>query len=203
MSPLSSSRDKIVDAAERVVIEVGAAHMTLDAVAGKASVSKGGLLYHFASKEALLKAMLERRIQRFRESQEEKSGEFQNGPTREIKAYILSTLGRDRKTDRIGASLLAAIAHNPKLLDPAREDYRRRLSKLIPAGTGFERAAVIVLAVDGLRLLELLSLSPFNENQRKKVMEELLKLADEEIKNGRRNKCDGKDGKITVELKRI
>ena len=39
MSPLSSSRDKIVDAAENVVIEVGAAHMTLDAVAEKASVS--------------------------------------------------------------------------------------------------------------------------------------------------------------------
>jgi hypothetical protein len=39
----------------------------------------------------------------------------------------------------------------------------------------------MVLAVDGLRLLELLSLSPFNENQRKKVMEKLLKLADEEI----------------------
>jgi len=202
MSPLQNSRDKIVDAAEKVVIEVGAAHMTLNAVAEKASVSKGGLLYHFPSKEALLKAMLERRMERFKEAQEKKSGELQCGPTREIKAYILSTLGRDRKTDRIGASLLAAIAHNPKLLDPAREDYRRRLNKLIPAGLG-ERAAVIVLAVDGLRLLELLSLSPFNENQRKKVMEELLILADEEIKNGRRSKRDGKDGKTAVELKRI
>jgi AcrR family transcriptional regulator len=181
MSPLSSSRDKIVDAAEKVVIEAGAAHMTLDAVAEKASVSKGGLLYHFPSKEALLKAMLERRMQRFNEAQEKKSAELQSGLTREIKAYIISTLGRNRKTDQIGASLLAAIAHNPKLLDPAREDYRRRLNKLIPAGLGFERAAVMVLAVDGLRLLELLSLSPFNENQRKKVMGELLKLADEEI----------------------
>jgi len=182
MSSLQSSRDKIVDAAEKVVIKVGAAHMTLDAVAEKASVSKGGLLYHFPSKEALLKGMLERRMQRSREVLEKKSAELQNGPTREIKAYILSRLGRDRKTtDRVGASLLAAIAHNPKLLDPARRDYRGRLNKLIPAGLGFERAAVIVLAVDGLRLLELLSLSPFNETQRKKVMEELLRLADEEM----------------------
>ena len=181
MSSLQSSRDKIVDAAEKVVIKVGAAHMTLDAVAEKASVSKGGLLYHFPSKEALLKGMLERRMQRSREVLEKKSAELQNGPTREIKAYILSRLGRDRKADRVGASLLAAIAHNPKLLDPARKDYRSRLNKLIPAGLGFERAAVIVLAVDGLRLLELLSLSPFNRNQRKKVMDGLLNLADEEI----------------------
>jgi len=181
MSPLLSSCDKIVDAAEKVVIEVGAAHMTLDAVAEKASVSKGGLLYHFPSKEALLKAMLERRMQRFKEAQEKKCAELQNGPTREIKAYIHSTLWRDRMTDRIGASLLAAIAYNPKLLDPAREDYRRRLNKLIPAGLGFERTAIIVLAVDGLRLLELLSLSPFNETQRKKVTEELLRLVDEDV----------------------
>jgi AcrR family transcriptional regulator len=181
MSPRLSSHDKILDAAEKVVIKVGAAHMTLDAVAGKANVSKGGLLYHFSNKEALLKAMLERRMQRFKEAQEKKYAELQNGRTREIKAYILSRVGRDRKMDRIGASLLAAIAHNPKLLDPVRQDYRRRLNKLIPDGLGFERAAVIVLAMDGLRLLELLSLSPFNENQRKKVMEELIKLADEEI----------------------
>ncbi len=181
MSPLSSSRDKIVDAAEKVVIEVGAAHMTLDAVAENASVSKGGLLYHFPNKEALLKAMLERRMRRFKEAQEKKCAELQNGPAREIKAYVLSALGRDRMTDRIGASLLAGIAFNPKLLDPAREDYRKRLEKLIPGELRFERAAVIFLAVDGLRLLELLSLSPFNENQRKRVIQELLRLADEEV----------------------
>ena len=203
MSPLPSSRDRIVDAAEKVVIEVGAAHLTLNAVAEEASVSKGGLLYHFATKETLLKAMLERRIQRFKKNQEEKVGELQNGPTREIKAYIHSTLGRDRKADRVGASLLAAIAHNPKLLDPAREDYRKRLNRLIPAGFGFERAAVIVLAVDGLRLLELLSLSPFSESQRKKVMEELLKIADEEIKNGVRSKRRGKERKVAFALRRI
>jgi hypothetical protein len=55
------------------------------------------------------------------------------------------------------------------------------LDKLIPAKLRFERGAVIVLAVEGLRLLELLLLSPFNEKQRKKVTEELLKLADEEV----------------------
>jgi len=181
MSPLPSSRDKIVDAAEKIVIKVGATHMTLDAVAEKAGVSKGGLLYHFPNKEALLKAMLNRRVQRLEEARKKKCAELQDGPTREIKAYISSTLDHDRKTDRIGASLLAAAAHDPKLLDPVREDYRRRLNKLIPAGLRFERAAVITLAVDGLRLLELLSLSPFNEEQRKKVIEEMLRLADEEM----------------------
>ena len=40
MCPLPSSHDGILDAAQVVVLEVGAAHMTLDAVATKAGVSK-------------------------------------------------------------------------------------------------------------------------------------------------------------------
>ena len=58
MSPRLKRYDTIIDAAEVVVAEVGAAHMTLDAVAGKAGISKGGLLYHFPTKEALLEAMI-------------------------------------------------------------------------------------------------------------------------------------------------
>ena len=83
--------------------------------------------------------------------------------------------------DRVGASLLAAIACNPKLIGPPREDYRRRLGKPTPAKLRFERAAAILLVVGGPRLLELLALSPLNENQREKVTEKLLSLADEEV----------------------
>src|SRR5690242_2095382 len=44
------ARDRILEAAERVVAEIGAARLTLDVVAQAAGVSKGGLLYHFPSK---------------------------------------------------------------------------------------------------------------------------------------------------------
>ena len=53
---VGSARERILEAAERVITEVGAAHLTLDAVAQAAGVSKGGLLYHFPSKESLLVA---------------------------------------------------------------------------------------------------------------------------------------------------
>ena len=49
---VSPARDRILEAAERVVAEVGAARLTLDVVAQAAGVSKGGLLYHFPSKRA-------------------------------------------------------------------------------------------------------------------------------------------------------
>lgn len=181
MSPLPSSHDEILDAAQAVVLEVGAAHMTLDAVATKARVSKGGLLYHFPNKEVLLKALLKRRVRYLEEGRKRKSAELQEGPTREIKAYVLSSLSRSRRDAPIGASLLAAVAHDPKLLEPVRGDHRKRLAELIPAGLRFERALVVALATDGLRLLELLSLSPLNGKQRKQLIGELFKLADEAV----------------------
>ena len=179
--PLPSSYNVILDAAQAVVLEVGAAHMTLDAVATKASVSKGGLLYHFPTKEALLKALLKRRIQRLEEARKRRCSELKAEPTRGIKAYVLSSLARGRKDRPIGAALLAAIAHDPKLLGPVRDEYQKRLAELIPAELRFERALIVALAADGLRLLELLSVSPLNVKQRSRLVEELFRLADEAI----------------------
>jgi AcrR family transcriptional regulator len=192
MSPLRSSQDAIVDAAQAVVLEVGAAHMTLDAVAAKAGVSKGGLLYHFPTKKALLRAMLDRRIQGLEEARQQKRAQLPAGPTREITAYVLSLLDQDRKTKRISAGLLASAAHDLKLLEPLRKDYRKLVTDLAPSGLRFERAAVIVLAAHGLRFLEILSLSPLEQRQRRQVIEEMLRLAGEEVSIGGKNDPEGK-----------
>jgi AcrR family transcriptional regulator len=57
---MASARDRVLDAYETLLIEHGAGSATLDAVAAAAQVSKGGLLYHFASKEALAAGLLQR-----------------------------------------------------------------------------------------------------------------------------------------------
>src|SRR5216684_2889095 len=56
----TSTRDRLLDAAEAVVIEQGVNAMTLEAVAARAKVSKGGLLYHFPSKDAVVQGMVSR-----------------------------------------------------------------------------------------------------------------------------------------------
>jgi AcrR family transcriptional regulator len=57
---MATARDRVLDAYETLLIDHGPASATLDAVAGAASVSKGGLLYHFASKDALATGLLDR-----------------------------------------------------------------------------------------------------------------------------------------------
>ncbi len=177
MSPPPSCREAIIDAAEAVVLEKGARHMTLDAVAAKAGVSKGGLLYHFSTKEDLLRAMLERLIIVLEKRRKEKGKGLKEGPKRDVRTFILSRVERDPKMEQIGSAVLAAAAHDPRLLQPARKEVRRALTEM-QSGLGFRRGALIFFAVQGLNLTELLSLSPLTAKERKEFVDELLRLGD-------------------------
>lgn len=54
---VSSSRERILDSFETALIRDGERAATMEAVAAAADVSKGGLLYHFPSKEALVEGL--------------------------------------------------------------------------------------------------------------------------------------------------
>ena len=54
------ARESVLDAFEQLLVDEGERAATMDATARTAGVSKGGLLYHFASKDALEQALLER-----------------------------------------------------------------------------------------------------------------------------------------------
>lgn len=56
------TRGRILDAFARLLVEHGERAATLDAVAAAAGVSKGGLLYHFGSKVALVDGLLARMV---------------------------------------------------------------------------------------------------------------------------------------------
>lgn len=60
MTSPRSTRDRILDAFQDVLIEHGERAATIEVVAQHAGVSKGGLLYHFASKEAMVDSLIER-----------------------------------------------------------------------------------------------------------------------------------------------
>ncbi|MDI9902413.1 TetR/AcrR family transcriptional regulator [Rhodococcus sp. IEGM 1409] len=53
----TSKRTQILEAATRVVEREGVKSVTFDSVAAEAGMTKGGLLYHFASREDLVQAI--------------------------------------------------------------------------------------------------------------------------------------------------
>jgi AcrR family transcriptional regulator len=187
-----------LDAAEAVVVEEGAGRLTLDAVAARAGVSKGGLLYNFSTKEALLEAMIGRLCQRFEEAHALTQARLSEGSAAPLKAYLSVSLDREPGWDHVASALLAAIANNIDLLEPMREHYRRWLPQLA-VRSAFPRDAAVWLAAEGLWLLELLGLSPLNQKQRRQVTDYLNALADEDsTQNKRRSRIrrtrNGKSG---------
>ena len=177
---LPAARDRILDAAEQLVAAQGASSLTLDAVAHAAGVSKGGLLYHYPNKDALLAAMIERH---FDDLDERCARELEDlpadQPSSRLKASILGVLTPRAGREDLGAALLAAAANKPALLDGARARYADHVAQLTASGGCFARSAVIMLAVDGLMLGEVWRLTPFTSEQRELIVKELLRLADE------------------------
>ncbi|HET8883764.1 MAG TPA: TetR/AcrR family transcriptional regulator [Solimonas sp.] len=170
-----SSREAMLDAAEAVVVGQGAVRLTLDAVARQARVSKGGVMYHFPSKEALLQALVTRAIERSHAARE-KLQPTSPAPGQVLRAYVRASVGDPLGNDRVSAALLSVVASDPKLMAPVREFFRKRLPA-IGKDVPFERAALIHLATEGLWLMDLFKLSPFTRAQRATIVRRLAELA--------------------------
>lgn len=180
MKRRKNSREAILDAAETVVIEKGAAHLTLDAVSKKAGVSKGGLLYHFGTKSALLQAMMSRLLAAIDLGIKNQLGQLPETPARKLKANILASPLQDRRTEKIASALLAAAAHDPLLMAPAREFRTRMFADFTDCEPPTPFAAVMILAMEGLMLTELLGLSSYNLQERRAITQEIFRLIDTE-----------------------
>ena len=132
------TRDRILDAFTGLLIDQGERSATLENVAAAAGLSKGGLLYHFASKEALLEALLGRMSDFIQ-------GEFEHcvkaqaeGPGRVARAMIEWGFGVgehacNERHERAAAVFLAAFHHDPALLDPVRAVVARSAAMIAAA----------------------------------------------------------------------
>lgn len=173
----SVSKDAILDAAEAMVNESGAANLTLDGVAERAGISKGGLMYTFPSKASLLQSMIGRLIDRIEESREQVRQEFNGGNQTELMVEIRVLARLDESGARSSAALLAAVANQPSLTEPFRDEMRRRLRERILSERNPNRSTILFLAALGLHLTGLLELPLLNATQRQQVYGELLRLA--------------------------
>lgn len=85
---MKDTRDRIIDAATRLVNRVGFHRATLDAIAEEAKTSKGGVMYYFRSKDQCFEAILERVFDRILADTEKLCQTMPEGPGRMLKAYV-------------------------------------------------------------------------------------------------------------------
>lgn len=174
-----TSRETILDSAQAVVLERGASHATLEAVAERAGLSKGGVLYHFQTKDALLAALVDRMVAQFTTEVQTQSRRLGGDRSRALEAYVEAVFAMGEQMSDAASALLLALSSNPALLEPLRVLYREHHRDLLRARVGREQAAVVSLALDGLWLLEMFQISPLSPEDETRIKSLLLRMAAE------------------------
>lgn len=165
----------IIQAAADVVAHQGAHKLTIENVAKQAGLSKGGVLYHFPNKEALLSGMLEHLTETLDARREEKAQDSEL-------EKMLNTIDLDNETDRaLTLAILAVSAQQPELLAPAREYFRERVATINQQLDDQEMAAILLMALEGLRLLTMLDMNPWSKAQTRKTLKKMHELARETV----------------------
>lgn len=173
----ASTRDRLLDAAQVRLLERGPAGLVLDAVAADAGVSKGGLLYHFPSKEALVAGLTERMLEGFDRAQEALAAQDLDARGRFTRAYLHSTVGLDGSpadsSGRLMAGILACIGGDPVQLERIRGRFRAWQERMEDDGIDAVGATLVRLAADGLWLSALLGLPELGRPFARSVLEAL------------------------------
>jgi len=149
-----STKDLILNTTLALLESEGATSLTLDRIASDAGLSKGGLLYHFASKEQLVEALVQRAVS------------------------SLAAPPAERARD-LFAALLAAYAVDPAQLQPLRDAYRDLRAGMAAASSDPALATSAWLAAEGLALFEYLGLVNITGREREKLSRKIANLSQE------------------------
>ncbi|MCF6469177.1 TetR/AcrR family transcriptional regulator [Nonomuraea sp. MG754425] len=137
-------RDELLDAAEDLLCDQGSTALTLAAVADRAGVSKGGLLYHYGSKEALIKGMVERLIEDFDGLLAAQPGDTYT------ERYLSATLAAVRSGRLRRWAVVTGASGNLFLLAPLREAMARWHREELANEPDPVAAQIVRLACEGL-----------------------------------------------------
>lgn len=146
------TRRRMIECAEALILEDGVEALSMERVAKRAEMSKGAVMYHFKTKRALLKALVESYAEhldeRLREAEAAVSATSKTPDAQFIHAYIkwfrIFEANNHGWAD-IGLSLLALKTRDPELLEPVRAWYRKTFERV--AAMPEERRDVTLIAM--------------------------------------------------------
>ncbi len=167
----NETRSKICEAAIRAAARDGLLSMTLDNVAKEAGVSKGGVMYHFPSKDELVSGVLEYFGNQVEQMVLQRIADDPNPRFRWARSMLTCLFPdspSDNKTDGSALSpeivdgfMLAAIAaavNSPGLIEPLRQVGLRLRQRLLSDPEDGLEQLLVWLAVDGLFLWQFVGL---------------------------------------------
>jgi AcrR family transcriptional regulator len=177
----AATRDRLLQAAISVIQERGIERLTLDTVAKTAQVSKGGLLYHFASKEALVIGIIEYLIDDFDAAidRELTLDNAPESPGRYLRAYVRATFNYQQLPLVLISNVMAAVTLDPELLKPLHSRVAHWQQQIHVSGLDPILANLVSLAADGLGTNELFGIGVPDRALRQQLLEKLLEMIQE------------------------
>jgi AcrR family transcriptional regulator len=172
-----SNRARVLAAATTVALRDGPGAVTIDAVVAEAGMSRGGVLYHFRSKDALLQALVDQDIDSVRAVTGLDHGTAGEGSSADrIRAYYDACTAWAPERGRI--ALAVALAENPALLRTWAA-VQRELDAAEPMDSSDAATATLVarLALDGLWFSDLVDAGRFTPAQRTRLVETIIASA--------------------------
>lgn len=171
------SRAAILAAAERITARRGSAHLSIEAVAAEAGLSKGGVLYHFPSKVRMLESLVELHVSRTEAALARHRPDTET-PAPNGLAHALIATFRERRdaTPQNATGLFAALAENPEFLDPARSFQADLVARLRADADDPDLAVIVFLCMEGLQSLRLFGSACLDESDTETVLRRLQAL---------------------------
>ncbi len=146
------TREKLLDLAEELVRSGGATALTIGALAQAAGISKGGVQYSFASKDDLVRSLVDRWTSQF----DALLGEpLSDDPVEFVRRYIAATRASQQVMNAKMAGLLIGSLKDPVHMQETREWYQGMFHRLDGVSPRAQVARVAFLAVEGLFLMRI------------------------------------------------
>lgn len=173
---LRNASPRILGAARAIAAREGAGRITIDAVAKQAGLSKGGVLYNYPTKKALLSGLLDQMLVAHREFLAKVPERY---PSRTLRGHLETVLQSQDVDKDLSMGILAAAASDPRLLDPLRTEMTGDLERILTDTQDAPAAMIALLAIQGLRFQKLLNLPDGGADIRERVIERIRTMIDE------------------------
>ncbi|WP_029008031.1 TetR/AcrR family transcriptional regulator [Azospirillum halopraeferens] len=161
--------DALLDVAEEIVTTRGAAALTIDALARAAGITKGGVQYSFATKQALIDAMIKRWSQSYDAEFARLAGPHPD-PVAAVRAHAEATRRSDASANAKAASLMTVLLQTPEHLESTRRWYRERLAGLDATTEEGRRARLAFFATEGVFTLRFFGLMDIGDDEWEEIM---------------------------------
>ncbi|MBR1131451.1 TetR/AcrR family transcriptional regulator [Bradyrhizobium iriomotense] len=169
------SRNAALEAAIAIIARDGPGRLTLDAIARESGLSKGGVMHQFRTKEAVLKALLERQMAHFEEFSTHYMAKVRATSANPNLATQLATI-REAATSPNSAALalVAAMVENPNLMALPRELETKRMAAIREEAADPDLAMLRWAGALGLLLSSLFGMSPLSSEEHQRLFARLL-----------------------------